>query len=202
LLRGTDTYIPAKASVVGSEIKQSSRPILERQRSNAVPAGTAVLIPGKRISIMVERLVDVSNSSGRTIHTYPVTLGEGDVAASDRDFEAKALEAAAHGRLVPDADLGGLTAEMHVSRGGPMEPYGDKTCVDSETKLGLEQAVRERAYFLWEQDGCPDGRADEYWYRALNEHLRARAYVLWQQEGSPEGRAEEFWHRLREFQAH
>jgi hypothetical protein len=25
--------------------------------------------------------------------------------------------------------------------------------------------------------------------------------VLWQQEGSPEGGADEHWHRLREFQA-
>lgn len=25
---------------------------------------------------------------------------------------------------------------------------------------------RERAYFLWQQDGCPEGRADEYWERA------------------------------------
>jgi hypothetical protein len=151
---------------------------------------------------MVERLVDVSNGSGQTIHTYPITIGEADVAASDGRFEAKALEAAAHGRLVPDAELEGLTAAMHVSRGGPMEPYGDKICVDSETKVGLEQAVRERAYQLWEQDGCPEGRADEYWHRAFDQHLRARAYVLWQQEGSPEGQAEEHWHRLREFQAH
>ncbi len=26
--------------------------------------------------------------------------------------------------------------------------------------------IRERAYFLWQADGCPHGRADEYWERA------------------------------------
>jgi len=26
--------------------------------------------------------------------------------------------------------------------------------------------VRERAYFLWEADGCPVGQADEFWERA------------------------------------
>jgi hypothetical protein len=26
--------------------------------------------------------------------------------------------------------------------------------------------IRERAYLLWEQDGCPVGRADEFWDRA------------------------------------
>jgi hypothetical protein len=29
-----------------------------------------------------------------------------------------------------------------------------------------EARIRERAYLLWEQDGCPHGRADEYWERA------------------------------------
>jgi hypothetical protein len=28
------------------------------------------------------------------------------------------------------------------------------------------QRQRERAYYLWERDGCPDGHADEYWERA------------------------------------
>ncbi|WP_406807246.1 DUF2934 domain-containing protein [Burkholderia semiarida] len=29
-----------------------------------------------------------------------------------------------------------------------------------------ETQVRERAYRLWQADGAPDGRADEYWQRA------------------------------------
>ncbi len=30
----------------------------------------------------------------------------------------------------------------------------------------FETRVRHRAYFLWEQDGKPEGRQDEYWHRA------------------------------------
>ena len=30
----------------------------------------------------------------------------------------------------------------------------------------VTQHVRERAYVLWRQEGCPTGRADEYWRRA------------------------------------
>jgi len=71
------------------------------------------------------------------------------------------LKAAAHAQLVPDADLKGLTTRMHLSRGGALEPYGDDRDVPSQTKQGLDQVVRERAYFLWEQEGCPEGRADE-----------------------------------------
>jgi hypothetical protein len=150
---------------------------------------------------MTERLVDVMDSSGNVLHTYPVTLGESDIAVpEDIEYEAKALEAAAHGRLVPDAELGSLTARMHTERGGQMAPYGDELDRNSETKLGLDQVVRERAYALWEKDGRPDGRTEEYWHRALDEHLRERAYVLWQQEGSPEGRQDEYWRRLVAFQ--
>jgi hypothetical protein len=45
------------------------------------------------------------------------------------------------------------------------DPWGDPQ---------FEQAVRETAYFLWEQDGRPEGREQEYWYRALERTLRER----------------------------
>lgn len=32
-----------------------------------------------------------------------------------------------------------------------------------------EARVRERAYHLWEQAGCPDGRSEEFWHQAAAE---------------------------------
>jgi hypothetical protein len=29
-----------------------------------------------------------------------------------------------------------------------------------------DQRVRDRAYYLWEADGSPDGMAETYWHRA------------------------------------
>lgn len=29
-----------------------------------------------------------------------------------------------------------------------------------------ERRIRDRAYQLWEADGSPEGKADEYWHRA------------------------------------
>ena len=49
------------------------------------------------------------------------------------------------------------------------------------------------------RDDQPKG--NEYWHRAFDELLRERAYALWQQDGSPEGRANEYWERLVKFQA-
>lgn len=57
----------------------------------------------------------------------------------------------------------------------PPEDYAD-----------LDAAVRDTAYFLWEQDGRPEGRADHYWMKALEQHLRARAYSVWLEKGGPD----------------
>jgi len=34
-------------------------------------------------------------------------------------------------------------------------------------------AIRERAYHIWEHAGRPDGRAEEHWFRAAQEHFSA-----------------------------
>jgi hypothetical protein len=73
---------------------------------------------------VTERLVDVSNSNKTVLHTFPITIGDlgGGVTPKDADYERKALEAAAHAQLAPDADLENLTTRMHASRSGPLEP--------------------------------------------------------------------------------
>ena len=37
------------------------------------------------------------------------------------------------------------------------------------TSASTEHAIRERAYYLWEQDGRPHGRDMEFWSRAAAE---------------------------------
>ena len=88
---------------------------------------------------MTEQLVDVSNCNKTVLHTFPITIGDlaGGVTPKDGDYERKALEAAAHAQLAPDADLENLTTRMHVSWSGPV----DATNVMSETKQGLDQTI-------------------------------------------------------------
>jgi hypothetical protein len=38
----------------------------------------------------------------------------------------------------------------------------------------FDHAVRETAYFLWEQAGRPAGREQEFWFEALQRSLRQR----------------------------
>jgi hypothetical protein len=35
--------------------------------------------------------------------------------------------------------------------------------------MTVEQQIRERAFYLWEQDGGQTGRADHYWFAAERE---------------------------------
>lgn len=41
-----------------------------------------------------------------------------------------------------------------------------------ETNDNNEQTVRDRAYFIWEREGRPEGRAHDHWYRAVREAFR------------------------------
>lgn len=59
------------------------------------------------------------------------------------------------------------------------------------------EAIRKTAYFLWEQDGRPPGRAQYYWDLAEEKHQRERAYDLWLQERAPDGKADEFWDKAQ-----
>jgi Protein of unknown function (DUF2934) len=70
----------------------------------------------------------------------------------------------------------------------------------AETKAGLDQVVRERAYLLWEQAGRPDGRADDYWNQAQHQRFCERAYALWERENCPEGKSDQYWFRTRAFE--
>jgi hypothetical protein len=36
-----------------------------------------------------------------------------------------------------------------------------------------EDAIRERAYLIWQREGQPDGRAQAHWERAITETLDA-----------------------------
>lgn len=57
----------------------------------------------------------------------------------------------------------------------------------------VAETIRATAYFLWEQEGRPEGRSAYYWLRAKEMHMRQLAYDRWLAEGTPVGRAEAHW---------
>jgi hypothetical protein len=50
----------------------------------------------------------------------------------------------------------------------------------------FREAVQRTAYFLWEQDGRPDGKHEEYYLRALEQHRRERKYDRWLADAPPD----------------
>ena len=57
----------------------------------------------------------------------------------------------------------------------------------------MAERIRQTAYFLWEQDGRPPGRAFDYWVTAKEMLLRELAYDRWLADGTPVDRAEDHW---------
>lgn len=45
---------------------------------------------------------------------------------------------------------------------------------DEFIDLDFEQKVRQSAYHLWEDDGRPEGREKDYWFKALEQEMTAR----------------------------
>jgi hypothetical protein len=39
------------------------------------------------------------------------------------------------------------------------------------TQEDVERRIRERAFALWQEAGCPEGRAEEFWFRARDSEL-------------------------------
>ncbi|MCB8883682.1 DUF2934 domain-containing protein [Acidisoma cellulosilytica] len=147
---------------------------------------------------MTERLVDVLNDKKNVLHTFPVDIPQPD--STEEKLYEKALSAARHAQLVPADEIERLSARDHVSRGGQLTAYGDSLEPLAETRMSLEQSVRDRAYFLWFAAGCPAGRDAEFWHAARDEHFRLRAYKLWEMEGHPEGEADRHWHWTRDYE--
>jgi hypothetical protein len=148
---------------------------------------------------MIEQLIDVTMGE-RILHTFPITIRNPLSETRDEAFKEKALEAAANAHLVADEELGRLRANVHVSRSGPLESWGDSLGVLAETKTGLDQIVRDRAYSLWERAGRPNGVAEECWIQAQHQRWCERAYALWEREGCPTGKADDHWARIRDFE--
>ncbi len=115
---------------------------------------------------MKECLVDVLNDRGTVLHVFPIPVEDQNGTPKAVDPEREALRLAAVMQLAPEAEADTLHTRPHVSRGGPLTPYGDVLELRLQKFERTEQRIRERAYFLWREEGCPENRADEHWHRA------------------------------------
>lgn len=115
---------------------------------------------------MKECLVDVLDDKGTVLHVFPIAVEDQDGTPKAVNPEREALKLAALMQLAPEDEAATLHTRPHVGRGGPLTPYGDVLELRLQKFERAEQRIRERAYFLWREDGCPEGRADEHWHRA------------------------------------
>lgn len=69
----------------------------------------------------------------------------------------------------------------------------------------LKNAIARHSYAIWQQEGEPEGRAEQHWLIAeqsfvfiLRRLISERAHQIWEEEGKPEGRAEQHWIQAEE----
>ena len=62
-----------------------------------------------------------------------------------------------------------------------------------QKNTAIAEQIRQTAYFLWEQDGRPEGQSMEYWLRAKQMLQRQLAFDRWLSEGTPPGKSEQHW---------
>ena len=122
---------------------------------------------------MKECLVDVLDDKGTVLHVFPIPVEDQNGAPKAVDPEHEALKLAAVMQLAPEDEVATLHTRPHVSRGGPLTPYSDVLELRLQKFERTEQRIRERAYFLWQQEGCPENRADERWHQARELELHA-----------------------------
>jgi hypothetical protein len=69
--------------------------------------------------------------------------------------------------------------------------------LDEPSHLTSASSVRLRSFLICSNRGRSRGRS---WHQAQNQRLSERAYALWEREGCPEGKADEHWFRTRAFE--
>jgi len=94
--------------------------------------------------ITVEELRDYENT--RPDHTFSPIIAERIGEALER------LEA-----TLPNSEAAGIRQLTETDIAG-----ADALVPDAS----VEQSIRDTAYYLWENDGRPEGRDEEYWHRA------------------------------------
>ena len=143
--------------------------------------------------------VSGSNKTVLHTFPITVSSSAGDVMPKDAEYEGKALRAAAHAQLYPMRISEADHQDACQSEWATGTVWGRSgRSVPNEARSGSGRS-RARLLALgdgwlsaW---GCR-----WYWNRAHDQHLRERAYILWQQEGCPTGQAAEHWHRTQQFE--
>lgn len=115
---------------------------------------------------MSECLVDVLNAHDTVLHVFPVKVEDRNAVSKEAECIQQALQTAHELQLVPESEAESLHARVHVSRGGPLTPFGDVLEIRRQAQARAEEHRRTHAYFLWQQAGCPDNQADSHWHRA------------------------------------
>ena len=103
------------------------------------------------LGIDLEQFADAAGISPEALHEYENTQPDHDFDPDVAQRVGSTLERLE--AILPNSEAAGIRQEL--------EAKGASTA-DS----AFDQSVRDTAYLLWQSEGRPEGRDQEYWYRA------------------------------------
>jgi hypothetical protein len=126
------------------------------------------------ITVAVE-LCPRRKPSARVIHRARCEMPHDLVEAAEQvGALLKAADEAVAGTADADRSGAGRAEEQgRLSRRISGPSPGEGCNATSDPRHEFEHHLRERAYFLWEREGRPEGCAHEFWERACREEARA-----------------------------
>jgi hypothetical protein len=141
-----------------------------------------ILVGHRAVELVVEHLVQEFGVPREHVQIHASDAATGTEARSTQDGDQDASlpdlslpreaavryeEGMRHGGILVVAQVDNSLVERAIvafrEYGATSPEAFDPDAADSS---GSEESVRTRAYFLWEQDGRPEGRDVEYWERA------------------------------------
>jgi hypothetical protein len=125
------------------------------------------------IAVSVGRCVRYE-SEMRTIHRSRCRLPQDDQTIAERVHTLLATADVATARVVQP------TIAPEPASVAQSETASSRETDQEGAPQPSERQLRERAYFLWMREGCPDGRAQEFWERACQMHQGEPALVACQ----------------------
>lgn len=90
---------------------------------------------------MTEHLVDVLNARDTVLTVIPVAMDDQEGHLKETECLQEALDTAAGLHLVPDDEMEGMHARMHVGRGGQLAPVADVLKIRQDAQERAERGV-------------------------------------------------------------
>ena len=146
---------------------------------------------------MPERLVDVEKQGSKVLHTFP---NHDQRPRCGGGVQGEGVGSGGQCEVGPQRGTRESERQDACQPRRPTDPIRRSAWCAGRDQGGPGPGRSRARLFALGASGRPDGRAGDFWHQAQHQRFSERAYALWEREGCPEGKADEHWLRIRAFE--